>query len=197
MQSNSIYNFQSVEFIERLKTREHEAFNRLVKAYTEHLYRAALGLGFNRNDSRELTQIVWATFYEIISDFKGKSHIRTFIFGILYNKASEFRREQKKYQTIEIEDIVNDRFDDLGNWTKPPIDPEKFLLRAESLSILEKCVDALPVNLKIAFSLKEIEEKKNSEICKILNVSYTNLGVLIYRAKNKLRECIENKVRKK
>ena len=197
MQSESIYNFNSNEFIERLKTREHNAFNSLVKAYTEQLYRTALGLGFNRNDSREITQIVWTTFYEIISDFKGKSHIKTFIFGILYNKASEFRREQKKYQGTEIEDIMNERFDDKGNWTKPPIDPEMFLLGSESLEIIEKCLDSLPINLKMAFALKEIEEKKNPEICKIMNISYTNLGVLIYRAKNKLRECIERKVKKK
>ncbi len=197
MQSESTYNFSSNEFLERLKARDHKAFNSLVKVYTEQLYRTSLGLGFNRNDSQELTQIVWTTFYEILSNFKGKSHIRTFLFGILYNKASEFRREQKKYNGAEIEDIVNERFDDKGNWTKPPIDPEKFLLGAESLEIIEKCLDSLPLKLKLVFALKEIEEKRNPEICKILNVTYTNLGVLIYRAKNRLRECIERKVSKK
>ena len=52
----------------------------------------------------------------------------------------------------------------------------------------------MPLKLKMAFALKEIEEKKNSEICELLNLSYSNLGVIIYRAKNRLRECIEGKV---
>ena len=31
------------------------------------------------------------------------------------------------------------------------------------------------------------------EICKILDVSRTNLGVLLYRSRNRLRECLETK----
>jgi RNA polymerase sigma-70 factor (ECF subfamily) len=197
MQNKSNLNFSSKEFLNQLRDKEHNAFNSLVNAYSEQLYRTSLGLGFNRNDSRELTQIVWTTLYEIISEFKGKSHIRTFIFGILYNKASEFRREQKKFFGPEVvDDIMNERFDHKGNWVKPPIDPEKFLLGAESNKIIEKCLDSLPLKLKMAFALKEIEGKKNSEICELLNLSYSNLGVIIYRAKNRLRECIEGKAKK-
>ena len=193
MQNKSNLNFSSTEFLTQLRDKEHNAFNSLVNTYSEQLYRTSLGLGFNRNDSRELTQIVWTTLYEIISEFKGKSHIRTFIFGILYNKASEFRREQKKFLGPDVvDDIMNERFDHKGNWVKPP----KFLLGAESNQIIEKCLDSLPLKLKTAFALKEIEEKKNSEICELLNLSYSNLGVIIYRAKNRLRECIEDKVKK-
>ena len=83
MQNKSNLNFSSTEFLTQLRDKEHNAFNSLVNTYSEQLYRTSLGLGFNRNDSRELTQIVWTTLYEIISEFKGKSHIRTFIFGIL------------------------------------------------------------------------------------------------------------------
>ena len=30
-------------------------------------------------------------------------------------------------------------------------------------------------------------------MCKILDVTRTNLGVLLYRARNRLRECLESK----
>jgi len=43
----------------------------------------------------------------------------------------------------------------------------------------------------MAFNLKQVEELMSKEICNILDISNTNLGVLIYRAKNKLRECVE------
>ncbi|PIP95766.1 MAG: RNA polymerase subunit sigma, partial [Bdellovibrio sp. CG22_combo_CG10-13_8_21_14_all_39_27] len=33
------------------------------------------------------------------------------------------------------------------------------------------------------------------DICKILDVTTTNLGVLLYRAKNRLRECVETKIK--
>jgi DNA-directed RNA polymerase specialized sigma24 family protein len=47
----------------------------------------------------------------------------------------------------------------------------------------------------MAFFLKEVEGHVSEEICNILEVSNTNLGVLLFRAKNKLRECIERKVK--
>ncbi len=41
--------------------------------------------------------------------------------------------------------------------------------------------------------LGEVEGLDTDEICKILEVTRTNLGVLLYRARNRLRECLESK----
>ena len=45
----------------------------------------------------------------------------------------------------------------------------------------------------MAFVLREVEDLSTVEICKILDVTRTNLGVLLYRARNRLRECLESK----
>ena len=45
----------------------------------------------------------------------------------------------------------------------------------------------------MAFVLREIEELETEEICKILDVTRTNIGVLLHRARNRLRECLETK----
>lgn len=45
----------------------------------------------------------------------------------------------------------------------------------------------------MAFVLREIEGLDTDEICKILDVSRTNLGVVFFRARNRLRECLEEK----
>ena len=81
-----------------------------------------------------------------------------------------------------------------SHWIKPPIDPEDFLLGSETLELIEKCLDGLPLNQRMAFCMKEVEEHESPEICKILGVTVTNLGVLLYRARNRLRECVEGKV---
>ncbi len=64
----------------------------LVHEYTESLLKGALSLGFIQQEAQDLVQSVWLTFFEVQSKFKGKSHVRTFLFGILYNKAKEKRR---------------------------------------------------------------------------------------------------------
>ena len=45
----------------------------------------------------------------------------------------------------------------------------------------------------MAFVLRELEGLTTEEICKILDVNRTNLGVLLYRSRNRLRECLETK----
>ena len=43
----------------------------------------------------------------------------------------------------------------------------------------------------MAFILREVEGLATDEIRKILEVTRTNPGVLLYRARNRLRECLE------
>lgn len=187
-------NYRSPEFLAKIRSRDPAAIERLVQSYTEHLYRGALGLGFESNSARELVQNVWTTFFDVAQNFEGRSHVRTFIFGILYNKALELRREDARFDSSDpVEKVLEARFDADGKWTAPPIDPEKFLMASETMSLIQKCLDNLPVAQRMAFCLKEIDEHGSSDICNILKVTTTNLGVLLYRARNRLRECIEGK----
>jgi RNA polymerase sigma-70 factor (ECF subfamily) len=193
---NDSENLSSPEFIAKLKGRDRGAIELIVRSYTEQIYRACLGLGFDANGAQELTQSVWVTFFDVICNFQAKSHVRTFVFGILYNKASELRRDHAKVETSDaIEEIVDKRFSETGEWIKPPVNPEAFLGAAQTLSIIEKCLEQLPTAQRMAFTMKEVEEEETPEICNILGVTVTNLGVLLYRARNRLRECIEGKTK--
>jgi len=43
----------------------------------------------------------------------------------------------------------------------------------------------------MAFILREVENLATDEICRILDVNRNHLGVLLYRGRNQLRECLE------
>lgn len=183
--------FTSSHFLDLLRSRDHQSVTALVHAYTGQLLRASLGLGFDKNTSKELVQSVWVTFFEVISDFRGQSHIRTFIFGILYNKASELRRDQRRHDPVQsATEVIDSRFDSTGHWTKAPMSPEDAFLGTETLDEIQRCLDLLPLNQRMAFVMKEVEERKSTEISKILGITITNLGVLLYRARKHLKECL-------
>ena len=59
--------------------------------------------------------------------------------------------------------------------------------------MLRSCLEDVPERQRVAFTLREVEGFETEEICKILDVSANNLGVLLYRARNRLRECLESK----
>jgi RNA polymerase sigma-70 factor, ECF subfamily len=184
--------FSSADFLERLRNQDHGAITAVVKRYTRHVYRAALGLGFSPEAADEVTQNVWGTFFEVLPGFKGNSHVRTFLFGILYNKAKQYRRGQASVTDTPIDEAFENRFDpESGQWTRPPMNPQKFLEAAETAGVVQACLDDLPASQRMAFVMRELEGASTEEICNVLGVSVTNLGVLLHRARNRLRESVE------
>jgi len=184
----------SAEFLERLRRRDPEALAEAVHEHARPLLRAARSLGFAEPEAEDMVQDVFRTFLERLDNFEGRSQLRTWLFGILHRKALERRRASVMDDLMDpIDEVFESRFDSKGNWTRPPADLERLMLSKEIGELIRGCLDGLSVNQREAFVLREVEGLDTSEICKILAVSVTNFGVLIHRARAKLRECLEAK----
>ena len=135
----TVANFSSPEFIDKLRSRDHVCVDAIVRAYTNQLINAAFGLGFTDSDAQEVVQSVWVTFFEKVPNFEGRSHIRTFIFGILYNKSRELRRDRVKHSSADpFDEFMAEKFDETGHWIKSPIEPDKFLQSLQTMEIINK-----------------------------------------------------------
>jgi RNA polymerase sigma-70 factor (ECF subfamily) len=184
----------SAAFLDRLRRRDPDALAEAVHAHARPLIRAAKALGFAEQDAEDLVQDVFTTFLEKLEAFEGRSQLRTWLFGILHRKAMERRRASIKDDRMDsIDEVFESRFDADGNWTRPPADLERLLLSKEIGEIIRGCMGGLPVNQREVFVLREVEGLDTGEICKILEVSVTNFGVLMHRARARLRECLETK----
>ncbi len=184
----------SAQFIDRLRRRDPDALAEAVHDHARPLIRAAKALGFAEQDAEDLVQDVFTTFLEKLETFEGRSQLRTWLFGILHRKAMERRRASIKDDRMDsIDEVFESRFDADGNWTRPPADLERLLLSKEIGEMIRGCMDGLPVNQREVFVLREVEGLDTGEICKILEVTVTNFGVLMHRARARLRECLETK----
>jgi len=184
----------SADFLERLRRRDPDALAEAVRDHARPLMRAARGLGFAEQEAEDLVQDVFKTFLERLDSFEGRSQLRTWLFGILHRKALERRRASIVDERMDpIDEVFESRFDARGNWTRPPADLERLMLSKEIGELIRRCMDGLPANQREAFVLREVEDLDTGEICKILDVSVTNFGVLMHRARARLRECLEAK----
>ena len=128
----------------------------LVHQYTSSLYRLSLSLGFSANDSEEIVQNTWTTFFGNINNFEGRSTLKTYLFGILYLKAKEFSRQNFKFFKMEsIDHYMEQSFDNTLHWSQTPMSPHDFSEKIEVLNIIESCLEDIPLNYKMAFILKE------------------------------------------
>lgn len=188
-------NFSDPVFIQKLKDKDHESFELIINEYHEALFRSALKQKLGLDQAEEVVQATWISFFDKVSSFEGRSHIRTYIFGILYNKIKELWRSNKKYTHDYYDESALDRvFNEEGYFAKSPGDPIYWIQNQELAKILNEEIEKLPENQKLAFSLKFIEGETTEDICNILEISVTNLGVLIYRAKNMLRVKIQQRL---
>lgn len=184
--------FADPKFVARIQAKDPGAMREVVRAYLDQIFRAARGAGLNQEQAEDVTQATFTVFLEAADRFEGRSHIRTWLFGILYKKIAEARRGIKRdSQTDDIEETVEQRFDVGGAWANPPRQADVDLDAAEIRDNIEKCLETVPVRQRLAFVLREVEGLTREEICKTLEVTATNLGVLLHRVRNRLRECLE------
>ncbi len=133
--------------------------------------------------------------------FEGQSQVKTWVVGILKHKIiDQFRKNgrevsaEAEQEASEAEDF-EDVFKDDGHRRDRPLptwgDPEACLNRNQFLEVLQACVDRLPVGLARIFMMREWLEYETDEICKEMGITSTNCFVMLYRARMRLRECLE------
>lgn len=158
------------------------------------LVRAARAAGLRADDAHDTVQEALLVFVNKADQFDGRASVRTWLFGILFHKIRERRRALAREEAVDdIEAAVNARFDAAGRWLRPPQPADAVATASEIMARLEECLDQLPERPRSAFVLREIEQMETTEVCNILDVSPNNLGVMLYRARNRLRECLETK----
>ena len=168
----------------------------LVDRYTDNLMRGAFSLGFPETEAEELVQATFVAFIDGYDRFQNRSQVLTYLFGILYNKARETRRLQNRHESIDaaIDATFDNHFDSETHWDKPSMEAmsevEKKAQTSAISTLLQDCMEGLSSVMRMAFTLKEVEGCSTDQICSALELTPTNLGVTLFRARNKLRECL-------
>lgn len=132
--------------------------------------------------------------------FAGKSALRTWLTGILRHKIVDHIRRRAREPSVQAVDDEGDErdFDALfladGHWAEPPAawgDPQRTLENKHFHDVFEACMEILPEKTARVFMMREFLDLETDEICKELAMSATNCWVVLYRARMRLRECLQ------
>ena len=175
-----------------IRERDPAAIQAVVQTYLPQILRAAAGAGLDGQLAEDVAQSTFLTFLETAHRFEGRSRVRTWLFGILYRKIAEARRNAGREEAMDdIDAVFEQKFDADGGWMRPPRPVDSEVYASEVRREIEGCLETVPSKQRAAFVLREVEELDSEEICKILDVTRTNLGVLLHRARTRLRECLK------
>jgi RNA polymerase sigma-70 factor (ECF subfamily) len=170
-----------------------------VNQHGDALYRYALFRVRNTQIAEDLVQETFLAGLRAWESFAGRSSVRTWLFGILKHKIIDHIRksirERPQEDIAALSALRDEPFDETGRWKSGPAkwtsDPGLIYQQQEFWEVLQSCLSELTPRLQQAFTLRELDGLSIDEICKIMNVSATNGGVMLHRARLRLRGCLE------
>ncbi|WP_038178202.1 RNA polymerase factor sigma-70 [Vibrio rhizosphaerae] len=144
--------------------------------------------------------------YQHIDKFEQQAALKTWIFAILKNKLIDLLRKEKRTTVasqLEQGDctqgdaLMEKLFDQHGHWHKHerPVkwqQPDSCIENEHFWRVFDACLNALPERYGRLFMMREFLELETPEICHHEDISISHLNVTLYRARLRLRECLEN-----
>lgn len=175
-----------------IQSRDPDILREVVRQHLPALLRAARGAGLPLEQAEGTVQEVFLTALARAEDFHGRARVRNWLNGILLKKLSRaFEHLRRAGETADINQVVEARLTEDGRWARPPGGPGVGGDRERIRAWLGECLEDLPERRRLAFVLREVEEHSTEEVCRVPEVSPNNLGVLLFRARNGLRECLD------
>ena len=188
--------------IDRLIAGDERAFSTLIKQHHGlmlNIARAIIGDAF----AEDVVQEAWCKVHAHIAGFERRSALRTWLISIVSNEAkSRLRRESRQVSLEQLDGetpgsyLDGERFKSDGHWRAPIAhwgieSPDALMEERQLHRCINKTLELLPATQKAAFILRDLEQLPFDEICNILQVSASNIRVLVHRARLTLMQVID------
>ena len=186
-----------------LQEGDERAFNELVESWSGMMLRLALSHVESRAVAEEVVQDAWLTVLRSLDRFERRSSLRTWVLGIVVNCARSRARGGRRAVPVSSESapVVDPaRFLPPNHprwphhWAAEPRQwrtPEAELLAGETRNVMREAIDALPSAQREVLVLRDVEGLPAAEVCNILALNDTYQGVLLHRARSRVRNALE------
>lgn len=177
------YNEKEIIALLQDPLRQREAFEQIVKEYSEQLYWQIRRMVFSHEDANDLLQNTFVKAWLNIVYFRGDAKMSTWLYRIAFNECLTFLNKQRANNQISIDEINAEMIGKLES--DPYFDGD-----ATQKAFL-KAIQSLPEKQRIVFNLKYFKEMKYEEISEILGTSIGGLKASYHHAVKKIEAYIE------
>jgi len=172
--------------------------NKWVSLYSDYLFNFTISRVNNRDLAKDLVQDTFFAGLKSMKNFKGAASERTWLVSILKRKIIDhYRKINSKKGKAEVRMSYNSDSETEGDWLEERVaDPydktaEDTLENEELGNAIYNCLSKLPEKQAEVFRKKTIEGLDTETICNELNITASNLWVIIHRARTAMAACME------
>ena len=178
-------NYNEKEIIALLQepTRQREAFECIVKEYSEQLYWQIRRLVLSHEDANDILQNTFIKAWMNIEYFRGDAKMSTWLYRIALNESLTFLNKQRASNQLSIDDADTEMLNRLESDT--------YFDGDNSQKIFLQAIHTLPEKQQIVFNLKYFKEMKYEEISEIVGTSIGALKASYHHAVKKIEAFLE------
>lgn len=174
--------------VERVQQGDIHAFDLLVRKY-QHKIVALISRYINDwSECEDVSQEAFLRAYRALGGFRGESRFYTWLYKIAVNTAKNYLVSQGRRPPTEDVAIEDAEFGDIGRGLRDNATPEHELLRQEMEQTMYSAVQALPEDLRLAITLREVKGMSYAEIAAFMHCPVGTVRSRIFRA----REAIDS-----
>ena len=178
-----------------------EALARLVVPYSSGLYLSALRLTGNPSDAEDVRQEALLRAVSRLDQFAGsrseaRDDFHAWVSRIGANAAIDVIRRRREGKIVSLEQPSGSTEETVGSGIAARQDnPEERLARKEMRTLLANAIVQLPADLRQVCLLQDVLHYSTQEVADRLGVSTVAVRLRLFRARRKLREKMNQKLR--
>lgn len=172
--------------------------NKWIKSYADYLFNYTITRVSDRETAQDLVSETFLAGLKSMANFKGEASERTWLISILKRKIIDhYRKINSKKGKAEVRMSYNSDAESEGDWLEERVaDPfdktaEDTLENSELGTAIHDCIGKLPEKQANVFKMKTILGYDTETICNDLDITASNLWVIIHRARTALADCME------
>ncbi len=163
--------------IKKCQQNDMGAFKMIFEFYSQSMMRTATRILRNTQDAEDVVQTTFLNVFRNIKRFQFKSKFSTYLYRILINNCYDsLKKNRIQTDSLETEILA--------------LNP----VPGQAME-LEAAIQKLPQRMKTCFVLFAIEEFKQDEIARLLNLRVGTVKATIFRAKQHLRRMLSEQLK--
>ena len=174
--------------------------NNWINLYSDYLFNYTISRVNDREMAQDLVSETFLAGLKSMANFKGEASERTWLISILKRKIIDYYRKINSNKgKAEVRMSYNSDSEAEGDWLEERVaDPfdktaEDTIENSELGDAIYDCMGKLPEKQAEVFKMKTILGYDTETICNELNITASNLWVIIHRARTALASCLEER----
>lgn len=170
------------KIIARARRGDADAFEQLVVAYRDQVFRLALRMCGSEADADEVAQEAFLSAWKALPNFRGESQFSTWLYQLTTHAAIDLmRREKRQIAAADITEV---------NAADPAPSPQQQAEQSEQREIVRDAILQLAPEQREVVVLRFMEELSYEEIGAVLKLPSGTVKSRLNRAKAQLKEIL-------